>query len=115
MKNEKLKNLLYVNCSKYVGGYDCLPASELEHIKETVIELICEMRGAPVAARYKGEIDIHQNFKKINNAIPNIAKYANKQNKVSDADFFSNHAFHILPIISVIVLTVRSTLISFLW
>ncbi len=27
--------------------------------------------------------------------IPNIAKYANKQNKVSDADFFSNHAFHI--------------------
>lgn len=27
--------------------------------------------------------------------IPNIAKYANKQNTVSDADFFSNHAFHI--------------------
>ena len=27
--------------------------------------------------------------------IPSIAKYANKQNKVSDADFFSNHAFHI--------------------
>ena len=27
--------------------------------------------------------------------IPNLAKYANKQNKVSDADFFSNHAFHI--------------------
>ncbi|WP_295717684.1 AIPR family protein [uncultured Oscillibacter sp.] len=27
--------------------------------------------------------------------IPNIAKYANAQNKVSDADFFSNHAFHI--------------------
>lgn len=27
--------------------------------------------------------------------IPNIAKYANKQNRVSDADFFSNHAFHI--------------------
>lgn len=27
--------------------------------------------------------------------IPNIAKYANKQNKVNDADFFSNHAFHI--------------------
>ena len=27
--------------------------------------------------------------------IPNIAKYANKQNKVSDADFFSNHPFHI--------------------
>ena len=27
--------------------------------------------------------------------IPNIAKYANKQNKVSDADFFSNHAFHV--------------------
>lgn len=25
--------------------------------------------------------------------IPNIAKYANAQNKVSDADFFSNHAF----------------------
>lgn len=27
--------------------------------------------------------------------IPNIARYANAQNKVSDADFFSNHAFHI--------------------
>lgn len=27
--------------------------------------------------------------------IPNIAKYANKQNKVSDADFFSNHPFHV--------------------
>lgn len=72
MNNEELKNLLYIkqllyaNCSKYVGGYDCLPSSELEHINETVIELICEMRGAPVTARYKGEIDIHQNFKKIN-------------------------------------------------
>lgn len=27
--------------------------------------------------------------------IPSIAKFANKQNKVSDADFFANHAFHI--------------------
>ena len=27
--------------------------------------------------------------------IPNIAKYANSQNKVSDADFFSNHPYHI--------------------
>lgn len=27
--------------------------------------------------------------------IPNIAKYANAQNKVSDADFFSNHSFHV--------------------
>ena len=27
--------------------------------------------------------------------IPDIAKYANNQNKVSDADFFSNHPFHI--------------------
>lgn len=27
--------------------------------------------------------------------IPQIAKYANMQNKVSDADFFSNHAYHI--------------------
>lgn len=27
--------------------------------------------------------------------IPNIAKYANKQNTVSEADFFSNHAFHV--------------------
>ena len=27
--------------------------------------------------------------------IPFIARYANKQNKVSDADFFSNHAFHV--------------------
>lgn len=27
--------------------------------------------------------------------IPYIAKYANAQNKVSDADFFSNHPFHI--------------------
>ncbi len=27
--------------------------------------------------------------------IPNIAKYANSQNKVSEADFFSNHAFHV--------------------
>ena len=26
--------------------------------------------------------------------IPNISKYANTQNKVSDADFFSNHPFH---------------------
>lgn len=27
--------------------------------------------------------------------IPDIAKYSNNQNKVSDADFFSNHPFHI--------------------
>lgn len=27
--------------------------------------------------------------------IPNISRYANSQNKVSDADFFSNHAFHV--------------------
>lgn len=27
--------------------------------------------------------------------IPNIARFANKQNKVSDADFFSNHPFHV--------------------
>lgn len=27
--------------------------------------------------------------------IPDIAKYANKQNRVSDADFFSNHPFHV--------------------
>ena len=26
--------------------------------------------------------------------IPNIAKFANSQNKVSEADFFSNHDFH---------------------
>ena len=26
--------------------------------------------------------------------VPNIAKYANSQNKVSEADFFSNHEFH---------------------
>ena len=27
--------------------------------------------------------------------IPNISRYANSQNKVSDADFFSNHTFHV--------------------
>ena len=27
--------------------------------------------------------------------IPDIARYANSQNKVSDADFFANHAYHI--------------------
>lgn len=27
--------------------------------------------------------------------IPNIARYANSQNKVNEADFFSNHAYHI--------------------
>ncbi len=27
--------------------------------------------------------------------IPNISRYANSQNKVSDADFFSNHPFHV--------------------
>ena len=27
--------------------------------------------------------------------IPNISRYANTQNKVSDADFFSNHPFHV--------------------
>lgn len=29
------------------------------------------------------------------NIIPRIAQYANSQNKVSDADFFSNHPFHV--------------------
>lgn len=66
MNNEKLKNLLYVNCSKYVGGYDCLPTSELNNIKETIIGLICEMCHTLDGVRYKGEIDIQQNFKKIN-------------------------------------------------
>jgi len=29
------------------------------------------------------------------NVVPRIAQYANSQNKVSDADFFSNHPFHV--------------------
>lgn len=29
------------------------------------------------------------------NIVPRIAQYANSQNKVSDADFFSNHPFHV--------------------
>ena len=32
---------------------------------------------------------------KSDDVIPLIARYANSQNKVSEADFFSNHAFHI--------------------
>lgn len=52
--------------------------------------------------RAKGLKDIYVPMKisvvtpeKAMSLIPNIAKYANKQNKVSDADFFSNHAFHV--------------------
>ena len=33
--------------------------------------------------------------------IPYIAKYANAQNKVSDADFFSNHPFHSRPTVDI--------------
>jgi hypothetical protein len=32
---------------------------------------------------------------KVGDLTPEIARYANSQNKVSDADFFSNHAYHI--------------------
>lgn len=35
------------------------------------------------------------NDEKVNGIVPNIAKYANTQNKVSDADFFSNDIYHI--------------------
>ena len=35
------------------------------------------------------------NDDKVNEIVPNIAKYANTQNKVSDADFFSNDVYHI--------------------
>lgn len=35
------------------------------------------------------------NDEKVNEIVPNIAKYANTQNKVSDADFFSNDIYHI--------------------
>jgi len=35
------------------------------------------------------------NDEKVNDIVPNIAKYANTQNKVSDADFFSNDIYHI--------------------
>lgn len=35
------------------------------------------------------------NDKKVNEIVPKIAKYANTQNKVSDADFFSNDIYHI--------------------
>ncbi|KYJ87549.1 AIPR family protein [Sulfurovum riftiae] len=35
------------------------------------------------------------NDEKINDIVPNIAKFANTQNKVSDADFFSNDIYHI--------------------
>ena len=31
----------------------------------------------------------------VKDIVPNISKYANSQNKVSDADFFSNHPFHV--------------------
>ena len=31
---------------------------------------------------------------KVHEIVPNISLYANSQNKVSDADFFSNHPFH---------------------
>lgn len=32
---------------------------------------------------------------KVKNIVPKISRYANSQNKVNDADFFSNHPFHI--------------------
>ena len=31
----------------------------------------------------------------VNSLVPRISQYANSQNKVSDADFFSNHPFHV--------------------
>lgn len=34
------------------------------------------------------------NTEKLDNMIQSIAMYSNKQNKVSDADFFSNHPYH---------------------
>lgn len=35
------------------------------------------------------------NDDRVNDVVPNISKYANTQNKVSDADFFSNDIYHI--------------------
>ena len=32
---------------------------------------------------------------KINKVVPNISRFANTQNRVSEADFFSNHPFHV--------------------
>ena len=32
---------------------------------------------------------------KVNEVVPNISKFANTQNKVSDSDFFSNDVYHI--------------------
>ena len=35
------------------------------------------------------------NEEKIDDVVPRISRYANTQNKVSEADFFSNHPFHV--------------------
>lgn len=52
-------------------------------IAESAIDgVFVQMKLAEVPADRSGEV------------IPRIAKYANSQNKVSEADFFSNHEFH---------------------
>jgi hypothetical protein len=58
-------------------------ASLAAAIAESSIEgVFVQMKLAVVPADRSGEV------------IPRIAKYANSQNKVSEADFFSNHEFH---------------------
>ena len=37
-----------------------------------------------------------KNINNYDNMVQNISKYANSQNKVTDADLYSNHPFHII-------------------
>lgn len=60
---------------------------------------------ASIHAAYKKKTDLSQVFVQLklsviepdlaSEIVPKISEYANSQNKVSAADFFSNHAFHI--------------------
>ena len=70
MNNKELKNLLYANCSKYVGAYangnnKLLTSDELNKIQKRIISLICEMCHTLDGVKYKGTIDINKDFKKI--------------------------------------------------
>ena len=91
-----------VKLEKSLSGTSLVEITGLQIVNggQTTVSLATALLNEPERANALKEIFVPMKLsvvtpEKAATLIPNIAKYANAQNKVSDADFFSNHAFHI--------------------
>lgn len=82
------------------SGARIVSATNLQIVNggQTTASLALAGRGSPGADLSKVMVQMKLSVlptEKASTLIPEIARYANSQNKVSDADFFANHPYHI--------------------